>query len=956
MYGSVTVGRSNNAITLFVPKAPPVDAAPELKAQVFDFLSDLLHEHRLFFSAAELISAFATIPCNNYAASQEASLIAGSLRAAFFQVANLTGLGFCDSSGAAFTSSSATITDDPATRPEGLSFFAFRATVDPITIDNRIHHLQPLTIEYLLPLPQSTTTNTTSTVTSPTIATTATTNNLPASNTTITTTTTSPARRLSVQFATPGRATTTATTTSPARAAVAAIPTQISGTDIDNMDATTRAALATATGTDTLADYSADAFSKFTATELQFLVLRGVPTTTTTAPITTTTATTVSTLSSPKMKSILQSQGGGGFSYRGSLEFLEDQAIFNEVFPNPIPTAANPADGDLILSTITTFVDRARFLAFVPIFRTDYVGTSDRNDAMSLSHIIKAIKRLAMATRNPTNGAWTNLSPDELFAEYSALTPMLPANVALWGLNLVSQFHDGLSPEIQELLGDDPRYQPPNLASLVTKPAQLTALRDIRVAAVRIHASIRKQEGLIARTVTRRMKQTNTHTITANQPHEQLASNPAPSTLIPQQHTQSQPPHSVTTYVSPAESTMQRYQPQAPATYPVDPATGFTSPHPVGHRGCMLCGSNEHVFSSCPRRNEPGAKESFFQNLFAHKPQLRKLPARPSEIIPGFIPQHPTQAFPIILSTSHTPENNIVSLNSLPPTSPNPFKTAPLTTATERSSLTAIAPAPTQPPPAAPAPQATAPSTALSPALKRTRFFVQTVQSFSHQINLPAVIPPMPIAIDNGLPHITLQLGTTSSSHALSGLMDTCGALNTGYLPYHQWVMASNPSLVSEYLEFDDTHPFEPIKLGGAIKNPDGFDSDIHGRLTAVIRYHTQYTTIDGDAVTISFALGPDVTVNTIFGLPMLSDFDSNISLGDNTLHSKLLDCRFPITRQAPDHGLPSTANFMTDHKATLCRPKVHTNLQWEDIPKPKMIGRDDVTKGFLRRFVEPLL
>jgi hypothetical protein len=93
MYGSVVVGRSNNAITLFVPKAPPVEAAPELKAQVFDFLSDLLHEHRLLFSAAELISAFATIPCNNYAASQEASLIAGSVRAAFFQVANLTGLG-----------------------------------------------------------------------------------------------------------------------------------------------------------------------------------------------------------------------------------------------------------------------------------------------------------------------------------------------------------------------------------------------------------------------------------------------------------------------------------------------------------------------------------------------------------------------------------------------------------------------------------------------------------------------------------------------------------------------------------------------------------------------------------------------------------------------------------------------------------------------------------------------
>jgi hypothetical protein len=41
----------------------------------------------------------------------------------------------------------------------------------------------------------------------------------------------------------------------------------------------------------------------------------------------------------------------------------------------------------------------------------------------------------------------------------------------------------------------------------------------------------------------------------------------------------------------------------------------------------------------------------------------------------------------------------------------------------------------------------------------------------------------MPIAIDNGLPHITFDLGANPAlDPSLCGLMDTCGALNTSYL------------------------------------------------------------------------------------------------------------------------------------------------------------------------------
>jgi hypothetical protein len=111
------------------------------------------------------------------------------------------------------------------------------------------------------------------------------------------------------------------------------------------------------------------------------------------------------------------------------------------------------------------------------------------------------------------------------------------------------------------------------------------------------------------------------------------------------------------------------------------------------------------------------------------------------------------------------------------------------------------------------------------------------------------------------------------------GLMDTCGALKTGYLLFHLWLKSERPDLVAGFISFDDANPFEPIKLGGAISDPSDFDASDHGNLTAIIRYYTPYTDTSGFRITIPFALGADVTVNTIFGLPMLCDLDAVISL-----------------------------------------------------------------------------
>jgi hypothetical protein len=224
------------------------------------------------------------------------------------------------------------------------------------------------------------------------------------------------------------------------------------------------------------------------------------------------------------------------------------------------------------------------------------------------------------------------------------------------------------------------------------------------------------------------------------------------------------------------------------------------------------------------------------------------------------------------------------------------------------------------------------------------------------------VLPPMPIAIDNGLPHITFDLGAASAlAPSLCGLMDTCGALNTGYLLFHLWLKSERPDLVAEYVSFDDSNPFEPIKLGGAIRDPSDFDASDHGNLTAVIRYFTPYQDTSGDPITISFALGSDVTVNTIFGLPMLCALDSVISLRSNSMHSRALNLDFPITRAAANFGLPPNCTFdpasaSRNHTSSCGLPNSVSASALATAPLRHSLATatDDLSLGFLQRTVHP--
>jgi hypothetical protein len=128
---------------------------------------------------------------------------------------------------------------------------------------------------------------------------------------------------------------------------------------------------------------------------------------------------------------------------------------------------------------------------------------------------------------------------------------------------------------------------------------------------------------------------------------------------------------------------------------------------------------------------------------------------------------------------------------------------------------------------------------------KKVRLYSVFVWILQHSASDLTRVKPFPIRIDNLMPAITFDLGLgPGPSVSLVCLYDTCAAVCSGNLLFHQWVIISYPEVVHSFEQFDDSNPFEAIKLVGALKDPAEFDAATHGQLTAVVRYHLPYPDI----------------------------------------------------------------------------------------------------------------
>jgi hypothetical protein len=186
------------------------------------------------------------------------------------------------------------------------------------------------------------------------------------------------------------------------------------------------------------------------------------------------------------------------------------------------------------------------------------------------------------------------------------------------------------------------------------------------------------------------------------------------------------------------------------------------------------------------------------------------------------------------------------------------------------------------------------------------------VRILQHSTSDLTRIKPFPIRINNLMPAITFDLGTPPDpSISLVCLYDTCAAVCSGNLLFHQWVITTYPELVHSFEQFDDSNPFEAIKLVGALKDPAEFDVATHGQLTAVVRYHLPYLTIpDESTAVLCLALGADVSVNTILGWPAIEDLGIDLRLKSESFFSTTFHRSFPLGRVTAPCGLPEGVVF----------------------------------------------
>ena len=162
---------------------------------------------------------------------------------------------------------------------------------------------------------------------------------------------------------------------------------------------------------------------------------------------------------------------------------------------------------------------------------------------------------------------------------------------------------------------------------------------------------------------------------------------------------------------------------------------------------------------------------------------------------------------------------------------------------------------------------------------------------------------------DNRMPHIAIPISNVINTASILALYDTGGALNTGNLGYHNYIKSALPSAVLKFEEFNGSNPFDPIKLEGAILNMSDYDAQKHGILSAVITYRTPFKLPSGGNMSLSFALGKDMSVDTIIGMPFIKNFQLELRFAPDKFLSHLLKKEFKVVYAETKLTVPTISN-----------------------------------------------
>ena len=176
--------------------------------------------------------------------------------------------------------------------------------------------------------------------------------------------------------------------------------------------------------------------------------------------------------------------------------------------------------------------------------------------------------------------------------------------------------------------------------------------------------------------------------------------------------------------------------------YPTNPTNGYISQWVDGFQGCLACGSTNHRFSTCPKKDNPNAEILFWQELCEYIPYTRR---RKSQPIPKSIVDANPACHSLVVTGAHTLDS--IYGNSSPKRPAEKCDT--------------------------------------SPAIGKPCWYAIFVR-VTNISSSPKI--PMPISITNSLLYVCLHLGNhEDDENRMRILVDTGVAMNTGDLKYHQW-------------------------------------------------------------------------------------------------------------------------------------------------------------------------
>jgi hypothetical protein len=169
----------------------------------------------------------------------------------------------------------------------------------------------------------------------------------------------------------------------------------------------------------------------------------------------------------------------------------------------------------------------------------------------------------------------------------------------------------------------------------------------------------------------------------------------------------------------------------------------------------------------------------------------------------------------------------------------------------------------------------------------------------------------LPVQIQAAFPHITLQLGSAlgcSSCPAIRCVIDTAAALSTSNLHFFAAIAKAYPHTIAAVHRETD---YSPIILSSIVQQGG---ASVSTKLTVAFQFHLPYLTRKGNPTHLSVACGPNVTVNTILGLPFIQQtcmiIDASDQVTDDTppftIDFRHAMCTVPNVAHPPTPAVPS--------------------------------------------------